>query len=150
MLSLYASNDIFFDTPITFTVKDEIKFCSKFNGCFDLPSDNRPDPWLRNTYNAVLHRMDSVIIHILLLLIQPRDGKIKLMSLPVMEYPSLMNCSRYRRSLFTYASCLQSALRIFFCSIIVTVFLSGWRGWVIFIIILVIKKILICFHQHLC
>lgn len=38
----------------------------------------------------------------------------KLMSLPVMAYPSFMNCSRYRRSLFTYASCLRSALRIFF------------------------------------
>ena len=26
----------FFDTPITFAVKTEIKFCTKFNRCFDL------------------------------------------------------------------------------------------------------------------
>ena len=38
----------------------------------------------------------------------------KLMSLPAMAYPSLMNCSRYRSSLFTYESCLRSALRFFF------------------------------------
>ena len=67
----------FFDTPITFAVKTEIKFCIKFNRCFDLASDDRPEPWLRNTYNAVLHRMNSVIIHILLLFIQPDDGKIQ-------------------------------------------------------------------------
>ena len=36
----------------------------------------------------------------------------KLMSLPVMAYPSLMNCSRYRRSIFTYESCLRSAFKI--------------------------------------
>ena len=66
----------FFEAPITFAVKTEIKFCAKFNRCFDLPSDNRSKLWLRNAYNAMLYRMDSVIIHILLLFIQPDDGKI--------------------------------------------------------------------------
>ena len=45
--------------------------------CFDLTSDDRPEPWLRNAYDAMLHRMNSVIIHILLLFIQPDDGKIQ-------------------------------------------------------------------------
>ena len=58
-----------------------INFCTKFNRCFDLTSDDRPEPWLRNTYNPMLHRMDSVIIHILLLFIQPDDGKIQTDSL---------------------------------------------------------------------
>ena len=62
---------------ITFAVKAEIKFCTKFNRCFDLTSDDRPELWPRNTYNAMLLRMDSVIIHILLLFIQPDDGKIQ-------------------------------------------------------------------------
>lgn len=66
----------FLDTPITFAVKAEIKFCTKFNRRFDLTSNNRLNPWLLNAYNAMLHRMDSIIIHILLLFMQLDDGKI--------------------------------------------------------------------------
>ena len=45
----------FFDTPLAFAVKAEIEFCTKFNRCFDLPSDNRSKPWLPDAYDTMLH-----------------------------------------------------------------------------------------------
>lgn len=39
---------------------------------------------------------------------------------------------------------------IFFCSTIIIGFSSGWRSMLIFVIILMRKKILVYFHQHFC
>ena len=66
----------FFNTPISLTVKAQVKFCTKFNGHFGFPPDDRTKPGLRNTYNAVFHGVYFVIIHILLLFIQRDDGQI--------------------------------------------------------------------------
>ena len=51
------------------------------------------------------------------------------------------------------AGCIKgqrSFVCILFCSIDITGFSSRWRSMVIFVIILVSKKILVYFHQHLC
>ena len=44
----------------------------------------------------------------------------------------------------------HSFVCIFFCSTIITKFPCGWRSMVIFVIILVSKKIIVYFHQHIC
>ena len=99
----------FFDTPITFAVKTEIKFCTKFNSCLTFPlaigrSHSCKILTMRCSTEWTLFSYIYCCSYSLMMV------RYKLISLPVMVYPSLMNCSRYRRALFTYAS----YLRIFF------------------------------------
>ena len=67
----------FFDASISFTVKTQIKFCTKFNRGFYFPSDNRTKPRLRDAYNTMFHWVYFVIVHVLLLFIQRDDSQIQ-------------------------------------------------------------------------
>ena len=62
------------NSPHAVFVQAEIKLDPEFHWCFDFSADNRPDVWLRDAHDAVLHTVGLLIEHIFLLFVDLPDG----------------------------------------------------------------------------
>lgn len=85
--------------------------CTKFCGSLRLPTDNRPDPRLRQAYDAVCHRMLFCHQHFQLLLIEDIDSKKPFLLDTVQAFKGISDYVRfYVVEIAFYASKLVSQL----------------------------------------
>ena len=64
-----------FNPCIPFSINTKIQLCPKLYGCLHFSSHDWSDPGLADTHNPVLHLVNLVVIHVLLLFIKLEDGE---------------------------------------------------------------------------